>query len=294
MFAVIGTDLLGESYRMDLDLLLLAGSLLLLSMFASAETFPQKPTVTQGKPNPNCPQFQVYGYPATSDTKILRRGFYTCRIGYAALYDPAERTPLWVAEHVRKTNFAGAAERDQLDFVPDPDIPSGALPSQSDYERSGFDKGHMAPAADFRSSQLAMNATFQFANAIPQTPQSNRGVWKQLEDATRELATRRGGLYVITGPVFSTPKRARLNGRISIPDAVFKVLVDPEARSMTAFIIPNTASVGKNFRMYQVKVRDVERSTGLNFNPQLSRSLADNMEVLNSGDWPLPGDKKNR
>jgi endonuclease G len=277
---------------MDLHLPLLAGSLLILSAFASTETFAQRATVTQGKPNPNCAQFQVYGYPATSDTKILRRGFYTCRIGYAALYDPAERTPLWVAEHVSKINFAGAAERDQLDFVPDPDIPSGALPSQSDYERSGFDRGHMAPAADFKSSQLAMNATFQFANAIPQTPQSNRGVWKQLEDATRELAIRRGELYVITGPVFSTPQRARLNGRISIPDAVFKILVDPKARSMTGFIIPNTASVGKDFRVYQVKVRDVERSTGLNFNPQLSRSLADKMEVLNSGSWPMPGNRR--
>lgn len=158
---------------MDLHLPLLAGSLLILSAFVSTETFAQRGTVTQGKPNPNCTQFQVYGYPATSDTKILRRGFYTCRIGYAALYDPAERTPLWVAEHVMPTNFAGAAERDQLDFIPDPDIPFGALPFQADYERSGFDKGHMAPAANFRSSQLAMNATFRFANAIPQTPQSN-------------------------------------------------------------------------------------------------------------------------
>gem|GEM_PF-5574256 len=46
-------------------------------------------SVTQGTPNTQCPQFQVFGYPTASDTKILRRAFYTCRIGYAGLYDPA-------------------------------------------------------------------------------------------------------------------------------------------------------------------------------------------------------------
>lgn len=164
------------------------------------------PSVTQGKPNLNCPQFQPYGYPSAADSKIVRRSFHTCRVGYARLYDPTERTPLWVAEHLKKSNFFTQAERDQLDFIPDPNIPGGALPSASDYEGSGYDKGHMAPAADFKSSQIAMNSTFRFGNAIPQTPQSNRGVWKQLEDATREVAIRRGEIYVITGPIYTVSR----------------------------------------------------------------------------------------
>lgn len=107
------------------------------------------PSVTQGNPNLNCPQLQAYGYPAASDSKTLRRAFYTCRVGYASLYDPAERIPLWVAERVRRINFSGNAERDQLDFIQDTDIPVDALPRASDYAGSGFDKGHMAPAANF-------------------------------------------------------------------------------------------------------------------------------------------------
>lgn len=248
-------------------------------------------SVTHGKPNHSCPQFQIYGYPSTTDIKILRRSFYTCRVGYAALYDPAERTPLWVAEHVKKINFSGNAERDELDFISDIDIPSGALPHPSDYAGSGFDKGHMAPAANFKSSQLAMNATFRFANAIPQTPQSNRGVWKQLEDATRDLAIRRGDLYVITGPIFIEPLRTKLKGRVSIPNATFKILIDPKHASMTGFVIPNTSSPGKNFRIYQVKVREIEKLTGLNFNPNLPRAIADKMEAVNGGDWPMPSYK---
>lgn len=278
---------------MELQLRFLIFSLLFLSniVFANAVS-QQNPSVTQGKRNTNCPQFQTYGYPVTTDSKILRRGFYTCRIGYAALYDPAERTPLWVAEHVRKINFSGSAERDELDFIADVDIPYDALPRPSDYTGSGYDKGHMAPAANFKSSQRAMNATFRFANAVPQTPNSNRGVWKQLEDATRELAIRRGELYVITGPIFLGLKRAKLKGRVSIPDATYKILVDPKRAAMTGFVIPNTSAPNKNYRIYQVKVREIEKLTGLNFNPNLSRALADKMEAVNGGDWPTPDDKK--
>lgn len=269
-----------------------AGSLIFLSSCVFASPAAQDlPSVTQGKPNSNCPQFQAFGYPSISDNRILRRGFYTCKMGYAALYDPAERTPLWVAEHLKKINFSGSAERDLLDFIPDTDIPSGALPKPYDYAGSGYDKGHMAAAANFKSSQSAMNATFQFANAIPQTPESNRGVWKQLEDATRKLAIRRGDLYVVTGPVFSRPSRTKLKNRVSIPDAVFKIIVDPNSKSMTGFVVPNNSSLGKNFRVYQVKVREIEKLTGMNFNPNLQRAIADKMEAVDGGDWLMPGDR---
>lgn len=79
---------------------------------------------------------------------------------------------MWVAERLTNSNFASNAERDQLDVIPDPDIPYGALPFNSDYEGLGYDKWYMAPAADFKSSQAAMNATFRFGNVVPQTPQS--------------------------------------------------------------------------------------------------------------------------
>lgn len=246
-------------------------------------------SATRGTPNAGCPQFQIYGYPSISDTEILLRSFYTCRKGYASLYDPAERTPLWVAEHLQKGNFSGHAERDLIDFIPDPDIPYWYLPFPEDYKGSGYDKGHLAAAANFRSSQAAMNATFRFANAVPQTPQSNRGVWKQLEDATRMLAIRRGGLFVVTGPVYSSIPRTKIKNRVSVPDALYKVLIDPKSETMTGFVIPNTPDVKSDFRLYQVKVREIEKLTGIDFNPNLPHAKADALETHNGGDWPMPG-----
>lgn len=137
----------------------------------------------------------------------------------------------------------------------------------------------------------AMNATFQFANAVPQTPESNRHIWKDLEESTRELANRRGELYVITGPIYSTTPRAQLKGRVSIPDATYKILIDPKAKSMTGFVVPNTSTPGKDFRAYQVKVREIEKVSGLNFNSQLTQSEADRLEVTTGGDWIMPSSR---
>lgn len=54
------------------------------------------------------------------------------------------------------------------------------------YARSGYDKGHLAPAQDFAFSRSAMLATFDYINALPQTPALNRGAWKRLETKVRK------------------------------------------------------------------------------------------------------------
>jgi len=250
--------------------------------------------VTQGRPNTACSQFQSYGYPETSDAKILRRAFYTCRAGYAGMFDPAEKTPLWVAEHLTKDTVNGHANRKGMDFAEDPQIPHGAQGHRDDYKHSGFDMGHMAPAADFRYSDGAMNQTFLLSNAVPQEPSHNRGIWANLEGAVREMAARRGELYVITGPIYAGSSQKIEQGRkvssgegVVIPTALYKVIVDHARKEMTAFIIPNNAQQGDDPARFQVNVRDVERVTGLNFNPSLARAEADRQEV-GGGSWVIP------
>lgn len=244
-------------------------------------------STTQGHSNSDCPQFQAYGYPQTSDAKIQRRAFYSCRAGYAGMYDPAEKTPLWIAERLSAKQMDGRANRKGLDFNEDPQIPFGANARLEDYKRSGYDKGHMAPAADYRLSQELMNQTFLLSNAVPQNPDHNRGIWANLEAGVREMTARRGELYVVTGPVYLNAHRTKIGRGVSVPDAIFKVVVDSNTHEMTAFIIPNRADVGDDPGRYQVNVREVEHATGLNFNPDLGRADADRFEV-GGGNWMLP------
>ena len=251
-------------------------------------------SVTQGKQNTACPQFQAYGFPEPTYATVKQRAFYTCRAGYAGMFDPLEKTPVWIAEHITKDSVIGHANRKGMDFAEDPQIPHGSQGHREDYKRSGFDMGHLAPAADFRYSDGAMNQTFLLSNAVPQEPSNNRGIWANLEGAIREIAARRGDLYVVTGPVYKGAGQKIREGRtvsfgegVPIPAALYKVVVDRTTKEMTAFLIPNNAQQGDDPARFQVSVRDVEKITGINFNPLLLRADADRQEV-GGGDWVVP------
>ena len=256
-------------------------------------------SAVRGRPNPDCPQFQVFGFPVPKKAGVQERSYSTCRLGYAGMFDVELNTPLWVSERVNRDGLKGDAHRAGLEFKDDPQIPQ-QLEVSRHYRRSGFDKGHLAAAADFRWSQEAMRQSFIFSNVVPQHPLHNRNIWQQLESMVRELAARRGSLFVVTGPVFGQGVQWLHYGKTSgdrqasalpVPSALFKVIVDPATREMTAFLIPNDGQRGEDPRPYQLSVRDVEKISGLDFNPQLSRSEADNLEV-NSPSWVLPQVRK--
>ncbi len=256
-------------------------------------------SAVRGRPNPDCPQFQVFGFPTAKSAGVLERSYSICRLGYAGMFDPELNSPLWVAERLSRDGLKGNAHRSGLDFKDDPQIPQ-QQEAVRHYRRSGFDKGHLAAADDFRWSQEAMRQSFIFSNVVPQHPLHNRNVWQQLESMVCELAARRGTLFVVTGPVFGQGLEWLYYGKTSadrqasaipVPTALFKVIVDPSNREMTAFVIPNDGQRGEDPRPYQMSVREVEKVTGLDFNPQLSRIEADSVEV-NSTSWILPHVRK--
>ncbi len=104
-----------------------------------------------------------------SANPILRRE------GYVLAYDGRAKTALWVQEELTKETVSGSVQRSQFHFVPDADIPRVIQSDTADYRGSGFDRGHLAPAADHRSSSNAMRETFYLSNVSPQVPQFNRG-----------------------------------------------------------------------------------------------------------------------
>ena len=251
-------------------------------------------SVTQGRPNTACPSFQVWGLPEVSDPQVGRRGYYTCRAGYAGLYDPAEKTPIWIAEHLSRDTLAGPIQRKGKLFAEDPQIPRAAQGSLADWKKSGLEKGHLGPAGDFTYDETAMSESFLLTNIVPQDPIHNKGIWSNLEGAVRELTSRRGQLYVVTGPVYAGPRTRLFRGQptaaqggVSIPDALYKIVVDSARHEMTAFLIPNRHDQGADPARYQVTVRAVEKATGINFNPSLPRAEADRTEV-GGGDWNIP------
>lgn len=198
-----------------------------------------------------------------TDDELVRHDGYTLR------YDEALKNPVWVAYPLLAYEITGDAERDNERFVPDSAVEGGtALPS--DYTRSGYDRGHQAPAGDFKFSQQLMKQSFLMSNISPQAPQFNRGIWKSLEDQVRAWALRDGGLYVVTGPVLRNglPTIGRTND-VAVPDSFYKVILycrkgaSPDIR-MIGFLLKNEPS-NESLTSFVVPVSAIEQATGLDF-----------------------------
>ncbi|GAB3568956.1 hypothetical protein GCM10027578_22470 [Spirosoma luteolum] len=194
--------------------------------------------------------------------------------GYTLRFRDAYKVADWVAYPLLPEEINGDTDREGSSFRPDPAVSTGsALPS--DYTRSGYDRGHLAPAGDFKFSRLMMQETFYMSNMAPQVPQFNRGIWKELEEQVRRWALLDKGLYVITGPVLKPglPTIGKVN-EVSVPQQFYKVLLycnKPTIR-MIGFLLNNEAS-NEPLSSFVVPVSRIERATGITFFPLMPTDL---------------------
>ncbi len=229
-----------------------------------------------------CELHLKYGEPSIADNNNIK----ICRKGYALIFNTFTKTPLWVAERLTKEQVYGQGVR-QLQFTQDPDIAYNKQASKSDYTRSGYDQGHMAPAADFSQDQQMMDESFYYSNIVPQDPDNNRHIWAALEKRVRNWLINRNELYIVTGPIFINMKVNSTIGysKIAVPDALFKIVFDPDTKNAIAFMMPNKSLDEKDLTQYIVSVRDVEMATGLNFHNLLPVNVQEQFETRRSGIW---------
>ncbi len=199
--------------------------------------------------------------------------------GYTLRYREAHEQADWVAYPLLANDITGDADRDQERFQPDPLVRTGSAIG-ADYTRSGYDRGHLAPAGDFKFSQRLTRESFYMSNISPQTPDFNRGIWKELEELVRRWAVRDNGLYVVTGPVLKPglPTIGRQN-EVSIPKQYYKVILycnKPEIR-MVGFLLRNEGSE-KSLKQFVVPVDQIEQLTGIDFFAKLPDNLERQLE----------------
>lgn len=188
-----------------------------------------------------------------------------CFEAFAVMHSGISKTPLWSAEHLTRDSLKAAKEVKREDsFHAEATLPPKHGAELADYAHSGFDRGHMAPAADMPTVQ-AQHESFSLANVVPQNRKNNQVLWSAIEGATRHLVNVRGELYVITGPVFEGDKIERINGRVFVPTQVFKAVVDPSANEGAAWIAPNDDS--GNYQV--ISIAELEKKTGINLFPKL-------------------------
>ncbi|MFN0035113.1 MAG: DNA/RNA non-specific endonuclease [Saprospiraceae bacterium] len=217
----------------------------------------------------------------TSAGELVRHTWFA--LGYSEDHEQAE----WVAyELTRERLNQNWAERPNS-FRPDPEVRTESA-TPRDYNASGYDKGHLCPAADMAFDAAAMDESFFMSNISPQVPAFNVGIWRELEELTRDWARRFNRLYVVTGPVLSQPGQGQIGfSKVTVPAAYYKVLLAPEQQRAIGFMLPNSLSE-RPVTDFACSIDKVEKSTGIDFFPQLLKGLGEELEAsLDKDAWPV-------
>jgi len=208
------------------------------------------------------------------------------REAYALLHDENKKVALWVSYHLTKEDLQGTTGRTD-NFRPDPEVSPGRRAELSDYYKSGYDRGHMAPAGDMKRSRKVMSESFYLSNMCPQEAGLNRGKWKTLEEKTRIFTRAKGEAWIITGPVFmdidgngNKDCLGRIGtNRVWVPTHFYKIIVAKNGDiKAISFLMPNRKPAG-DIEDYQVPVDSIEKLTSLDFLNELPDNIENKIEA---------------
>ncbi|KAG0305174.1 nuclease [Dissophora globulifera] len=247
----------------------------------------------------------IPSHPGTSvgnARKIMPHGFpgpvndVFAREGYVASYNRQFRHPNWVAEHLTAEGLKAGdgVGRGNSQFKEDPTVPDLYKAKLSDYLRSGYDRGHMVPAADCKSTQSGMDETFYLSNIAPQVGDGfNRDYWAHFENFCRQLTKKYRDVYVLTGPLYlpyqdPVDKKFYIKHEvignppnIGVPTHFYKVILTDKGNgemTMGAFVLPNnTIHNDVPLTAFQVPLEAVEKASGLKFFEMLERRALKNL-----------------
>lgn len=206
-------------------------------------------------------------------------------IGYTTSYNADLLIPNWVAYELTLDEASGDYPR-KGSFCPDPDV-LGRSATTYDYSNSGWDRGHMAPAADMKWSETSMKESFYLSNICPQDRSLNSGQWNTIEEAVRRWARQSGSVYVVCGPIIQEGYSTIGSNQVAVPASFFKVVLrkDDGEWSAIGFVFPNQQCSGSPYE-YACTVDQVEEITGLDFFYQLPDEIENRIEsVCNVKVW---------
>ncbi|XP_063051814.1 endonuclease G, mitochondrial [Engraulis encrasicolus] len=218
-----------------------------------------------------------YGFPSLANIKT--------RESYVTSYDPRNRTASWVIEQMSPETLYGQSDRKFCEFKEDESVHVYHRATNADYKGTGFDRGHLAAAANHKWSQKAMDDTFYLSNVAPQNPHMNQNAWNNLEKYCRSLSKHYVNVFVCTGPLYLP--RPEPDGKmyvkyqvvgknnVAVPTHFFKVLILEKPRGeveLRSYVMPNMPIDEKiPLERFLVPIESIERASGLLFVPNIMK-----------------------
>lgn len=220
--------------------------------------------------------------------KVTDKAHFVIHSAFALEYSHKNRDPLWVVYFLTSAETLSKGKR-HGEFQPDHAVPGGTA-DLSDFRNSGYDRGHQAPAADFKWSFTAEEESFLLSNICPQNQNLNRGLWEHLENHIRRWAKQYDKLYIVTGPLLDTCIDYIGRNRVCVPRGFFKVILDCSDHNnyqSIAFIMRNSdLPETDSLQSYAVPVDSVEKITGIHFFSNFPVQLEKNIDAsFNLSHW---------
>lgn len=228
-------------------------------------------------------ELRSYGLPSTD---------FLEHTAYFFEYSEAHEQSSWVAHMITpEVEQLGAARTN--DFRVDSLVITGTAEQEDyfnyypekrkedQYEGFGYDRGHLAPSADFRWYSEAVSESYYYSNMSPQDPELNREKWADLESMLRSYVIRNNvPLAVVTAPILTDdlPKIKQSPNGLSIPKFYLKVVYDPTNKRMIGFLMANKGLV-KPVDSYAISVDDLETLTGYDYFPNVDQSLEADYDI---------------
>ncbi|UXP31390.1 DNA/RNA non-specific endonuclease [Reichenbachiella agarivorans] len=248
------------------------------------EAFDEEEMVETVKPNEDLPTYTStdsyyfsksfdFAWPKyTQNDQIIEHEFYTLK------YNEKTEQADWVAYKLTATNLKNAKFKRKDDFRPDPAVQTKSA-HPDDYKGSGYDRGHLAPAADFTWDESGLSETFYMSNMSPQAPGFNRGIWRSLEEKVRDWAIANKEVFVVTGPIYEGKTSNIGKNHVAIPSGYYKVIIELQGSDVKAiaFSLPNESVSGQLYE-FAMTVDDLEKATGMDFFPSIPDDLENKVE----------------
>jgi len=216
---------------------------------------------------------------SVSDTLLPsnHKGYTISHTYYTISYSEPDKQAEWAAYYLTPASISGTQKRTSK-FMPDPLLQAPVKPSA--YIKTGYDRGHLSPAADMKLNSVSMTESFYMSNMSPQSPSFNRGIWSKLEDKVREWALEKNGVYVVTGPVLNK-SCGTIAGSITVPCAFYKIVFKQtqDGAEAIAFMLSNAGS-SLPLKQFVVSIDYLETLTGIDFFASLSDAEEEKFESM--------------
>ena len=203
--------------------------------------------------------------------------------GFTVHFNPGKHLANFAAWEVSPEKVScETTSRRHARFAADPDVEGCA--TLDDYRNSGYDRGHLAPAADMKWSVGAMHDCHYLTNIVPQDNSVNAGAWANVEKNTRNWAQRYGNLYIVAGPVLSDRLIRHIGDTpVPVPERLFKVIIAPNADPPQgiAFLMPNHPFKGGS-QATVTSIDEIELITGMDFFHNLPDGIENIVESQHS------------